>query len=670
MSSDHHHHHQQQQQQLSVQEQLQEGEDQQGQQQQEEEEGQLGLQQQTDGPWQPWWFSREAAELQLGPTGLKLVQLMEQESPPQQQQQQEQQQRRQQQLQEQQRQQQQQQDQQQHQEQQQRQQESTAGEAEQQQQQQHALQEDQPVRQQHKQQQQQQTTMISASTTHTLGAKQSCHKAYPAVSAAGVGGGSGGGRIMGCKGALPPLPSSAVPALSSLTKVPPSPLVKWTLVQLLFGYCVLVRHYLGELLGRAGEAACKVLTIAPAVAPLANAGAAVADGGRRGGADAASRGSGSGGADTVADATAARQIAVAPGAAAGGGGGAPPESVSIALQQSMTACCSPAAGLGSAVAGEVQPLVRAATADVVLLLQLGRPSVLLAVHHVLLCLEEAVQEVKVQLEGYKTGAGAAAATAAVEQGDSKRRQQEQEEEGGGRSSITAAGTSSSFHTAAAVKRASAGGASSRASRVKARQPSSSSSSTKQEKQQLKQLSQGLKAALHKVRYLLSWTNEQPEGLWAALAAAVAAEQQQLYPAGDEAAASPGVSLVSPAPCGSAAGGRYQEPRVQSTIRSVGMGLRGRVVEVTEINREKGGGVILDGTVCAGVAADGKFMQHSVVTEIRMSARDGAVQKVRATWDEVPVEESEEQRQEEHGVKGEQERGNTSSLRGIDLYGLD
>ena len=95
-----------------------------------------------------------------------------------------------------------------------------------------------------------------------------------------------------------------------------------------------------------------------------------------------------------------------------------------------------------------------------------------------------------------------------------------------------------------------------------------------------------------------------------------------------------------------------------------------MVETEQINSEEGRRGIVGGAGCAGVAADGGVVQHSVGAEKGMSATDGAVQKVWATRDVVPVKESKEQRQEEHGVKGEQERGNTSSLRGIDLYGLD
>jgi hypothetical protein len=508
--------------------------------------------------WCPWWFTIEAAEVQVGPGGLKLVQVVDQGLG------------------------------------------QERGQMEQEW-------ETQCQQEQQQRQQQERTGVLGslneqdgqqeqieqggkAALSHSNANTTTSRKLLLAPDAAAGGSGCGGGvngrsSVYGTSG-LPPFPSSAIPALSALTKVTPSPLVRWTLVQLLFGYSVIMRHFSGELHGSAVEAACKLLAVTPAVTPAVTAAdgtsgrgtAAVDDGAVRGGskgevaatAAAAGGGGGKGGAG----------VAAAASAVAG-----PPESVRVALQQSMSACYAPEADLGAAIGGGLQPLVRAATADVVLLLELGRASVLLAAHHVLLWLQDAVGEVKLQLEQYKAMA-TELERRSDEQKQQKQKQQEQKQhckKEGSAASLSAAGT----RTAAAAVSGGGGEGEGRGrgkitavalgvrkgeAAAGSREPSSStksvmrkgvagssssSSSKKKEKQQLKQLVQRLQGALHKVAYLLSWANEQPQGLWPSLAAAVAIEQQQLYPGGGRAVSpgmAPEVSLVSLPPAASAMAG--------------------------------------------------------------------------------------------------------------------
>ncbi len=54
-----------------------------------------------------------------------------------------------------------------------------------------------------------------------------------------------GGAVTAVSG-LPAAPSQPLPLLASLTKVPPSPLLQWQLLDILYTYCFVMRLYNGD----------------------------------------------------------------------------------------------------------------------------------------------------------------------------------------------------------------------------------------------------------------------------------------------------------------------------------------------------------------------------------------------------------------------------------------
>ncbi|KAJ9506666.1 hypothetical protein QJQ45_018372, partial [Haematococcus lacustris] len=133
---------------------------------------------------------------------------------------------------------------------------------------------------------------------------------------------------------LPAPPDTPLPSLASLTHSPPSPLLRWQLLQLLFSYCWVQRTYNGEPSGpdTAEEAGQAVLALCPGL---------VAAGGAQGGAlhgpgQAGVKGGGEGGVQGGAGGGVGGEAAVAgggapPGVGAAGGAAGLPASASAAL---------------------------------------------------------------------------------------------------------------------------------------------------------------------------------------------------------------------------------------------------------------------------------------------------------------------------------------------------
>jgi len=142
---------------------------------------------------------------------------------------------------------------------------------------------------------------------------------------------SGGAGASASGRQLPAPPEAPLPALSSLTRAEPSPLLRWQLLQALYSYCLTERLLGGDWGASPPDAAEHVLLLAPALQPPAAAGSAA-------------------------------------GVQAGG-----PADVRTTLMECCTRACQPPTGHPSQRGAALS-----ACADVAWLLQLGRAPLLLA----------------------------------------------------------------------------------------------------------------------------------------------------------------------------------------------------------------------------------------------------------------------------------------------------
>lgn len=76
--------------------------------------------------------------------------------------------------------------------------------------------------------------------------------------------------------ALPPPPRRALPPLAALTRAQPSPLLQYHLLDLLYGYCFVLRLYNGDCSTDPGEAADVLFSLSAVLEAVAGGGEAAA----------------------------------------------------------------------------------------------------------------------------------------------------------------------------------------------------------------------------------------------------------------------------------------------------------------------------------------------------------------------------------------------------------
>ncbi|KAG2426471.1 hypothetical protein HXX76_011701 [Chlamydomonas incerta] len=260
---------------------------------------------------------------------------------------------------------------------------------------------------------------------------------------------SGGAVSGGAVSALPPTPAAPLPRLAALTRAPPSPLLAWHVVEVLYSYCHVMRRAGGDWArGGGGEAAAAAAAAAAllsltdvlaAVQPprcrrAAGAGTTAAAGGRAG----AGRGGGGGppraGRAAPAAATAAAAAAAVSDEDDDEDDGAPaprlPQTAAEACLHVVERACAPPVGSNRDRGYAVSVLY-----DVITLFGNGRPSVLLALEDARLLLLAAAG--RPAAGGSGGGAGEAAGPGPGSSGSS--RQGQAGSGGGGRGGAVGAG---------------------------------------------------------------------------------------------------------------------------------------------------------------------------------------------------------------------------------------